>query len=129
MTNHKRDVLIFGLLLILCALTAHSQTQSFGPYSITGTQCATVPVDRNATVAFQIIGSTWTGTIQPNVATAGQSAVAVQVTPVASSTKQTTIIVNGAYFANVAGFTVFKLCGASVTNTATVFVNISPYLR
>lgn len=125
--HYTRDVLIFCCLLFVCALFAHGQ--SYGPYSITGTACITVPVDSSATVAFQVIGATWTGTIQPKVAMAGQSTASVQVTPAGGTTKQATILANGAYFTNVAGFSVFQLCGATVTNTATVFVNISPYLR
>lgn len=123
MTNYKRDVLIFGLLLIACALGAHGQ--SFGPYSLTGSQCASVSVDSKATVALQITGATWSGTIQPKVSIAGQTAVNLNATPVASTTVQASITANGAYVSSVSGYTTFTLCGASITNTATVYINLS----
>lgn len=122
MTNYKRDVVIFGLLLIACALAAHAQ--SFGPYSLTGTQCAAVDVTQKGTAAFQVLGS-WTGTIQPKVAIAGQPAVSMQTTPASSTTAQATVVANGAYYSPVSGYSTFLVCGASITGTATIYVNLS----
>lgn len=110
-------------LLFLLFFATALRAQSF---TLTGTQCVTVAVDEKATVAVQALGS-WSGTIQPETAIAGQSAVNVQVTPVASSTAQSTITANGAYVANVAGYSVFKVCGATITGSAKVYVNVSRF--
>lgn len=113
---------IFFILLL--ALPAAAQ---FGPFTVTGTQCATVQTNGQATVAFQVVGATWTGTIQPQVAVDGLAYVNSQVTPAASSTPQGTVTANGAYFLNVAGYSQFQLCGATVTSTATIYINVSRF--
>lgn len=88
--------------------------------TITGTQCISVPVSNRATMTFQVTGGSWTGTIQPQGIINGGAAVNIQVTPVASSTPQSTVTANGMYSTSVAGMDTFQLCGATVTNTATV---------
>lgn len=116
----------FFLFLCFFALVLPAAAQS--SFTITGSQCiAPIAVDAQATVAFHVTGATWTGTIQPKISIAGQAPVNAQVAPANSSTKQGTVTANGAYIASVAGYSLFQLCGATVTNTATLYVNISPY--
>lgn len=80
----------------------------------------TVPVGNRGTVTFQVTGGTWTGTIQPQGVIDGNAAFNIQVIPFQSTTAQNTITANGIYTLTVAGLDLFKLCGATVTNTATV---------
>ncbi len=122
-THAIRDSFFFGALLLFCALFADGQ--SFGPYSITGTGC-TRPIDlsEKATVTYQVIGS-WSGTIQPEVSVGAQPPVNTTATPAATTSPAATITANGAYFSNVSGYSFFLLCGASVTNTATIYINVS----
>lgn len=118
-TNSMRKIL---LLILLCGLLS---AQSVGPISITSTSCASIATDQKATVAFQVTGS-WSGTIQPQAAVDGQAAFNVQVTPPSSSTAQSTVTANGAYIAAVSGYNFFQVCGATVTGTAKVYLNVSP---
>lgn len=111
----------FALFLFACAF-AHGQ--AFGPYTLTGSQCAAVAVSKRATAAYQISGA-WTGTIQPQVSIQGQPAVNTQATPANSTTRQSTITANGAFFTAVPGYTVFLLCGNTITGTATIYINLS----
>jgi hypothetical protein len=115
--------LLFGGLLVACALFAHGQ--EFPPQTITGTGC-TKPysLSQRGTATYQIIGS-WSGTIQPQISVAGQTPVNTQATPANSTTPQATITANGAYFTSVSGYSEFVLCGNSVTGTATIYVNLS----
>ena len=114
----KRVVLIFFGCSLLFA-------QSIGPISITSTQCATIPTNQRATVYMQVIG-TWTGTLQPQALINGQPPFNVQVTPAATSTPQDTITADGAYYARVAGYSAFTLCGNTVgSGTAIVYLNAS----
>lgn len=124
--HYTRDILLFCSLIIFCALFAHGQ--SFGPYTITGTQCATVDATQKGTAAFQIIG-TWSGTIQPAVAIAGQAAVSTSASPVLTFAPQANITANGAFYSNISGYSVFQVCGASVTGTATIYINVSSASR
>lgn len=107
------------LALLLFPLFSLAQVTS-GPLSLTGTGCVQVSVDAQAQVAMNISGS-WSGTIQPEAAIAGQSAANVQVTPSTSSTAASTITASGLYTATVAGYQTFLLCGNTVTGTATVY--------
>lgn len=107
------------LALLLFPLLSLAQVTS-GPLSLTGTGCVQVSVDAQAQVAMNISGS-WSGTIQPEAAIAGQSAANVQVTPSTSSTAASTITASGLYTATVAGYQTFLLCGNTVTGTATVY--------
>ena len=125
MKSATRHTLFFGILLLLCSL---SRAQSFGPFSLTASQCLTVDVGQKGTATYQVLGS-WTGTIQPKVSVAGQPAVNGQTTPAASTTPQSTITGNGAFFTPVSGYSSFILCGATITNTATVYVNVSSAAR
>jgi hypothetical protein len=125
-----KKIYFWGILLGTAALfvlmfLAVARGQSIGPVAITSTQCAQIATNNKATAYVQVIG-TWTGTLQPSAAIAGQAAANLQVTPSTSSTAQSTITANGAYAANVAGFSLFQVCGASVSSgTAKVFVNVS----
>ncbi len=115
-----KNRVLFSLLLFCASLTWGQSA------SLTGTQCFEIDTGGRATVAFQVLGS-WSGTIQPQAAIQGQSAVNLQVTPVASSTPQATVTANGAYFVNVAGYSMFQVCGASITGTAIIYANLSKY--
>src|SRR5258707_6340045 len=117
-----RQSIFFGLLLFVCSLFAHGQ--SLGPYSLTGSQCAAVSVTQLGTATYQITGS-WSGTIQPRISVAGQPAVNAQATPANSTTTQATITANGAYFSTVSGYSVFLLCGSTITRQAHLFINLS----
>jgi len=119
-----RTVLI-GTIFVL-ALAGIAAAQSF---TVTGSQCGSVTVDGQATIALQVTGATWSGTVQPKIAIAGQAPVNLQIAPANSSTKQSTITANGAYVASVAGYSLFQLCGATVTNTATIYVNVSRFIH
>lgn len=112
------------LLLLLClgigppALLAQLPASPFSG-TITASGCITVPVGNKGTVTFQVTGS-WSGTIQPEGIIDGNPAFNVQVNPFQSSTPQSTVTANNVYTLNVAGLDKFLLCGATVTNTATV---------
>lgn len=117
--RHGTLLCLAGLLFVL-----PSFGQTTGPFSLTGTGCVAVSVDGQAQVAMNISGS-WSGTIQPEAAIAGQSAANVQVTPSTSSTAASTITANGLYSATVAGYQTFFLCGNTVTGTATVYFSVT----
>lgn len=119
-------VLGMSVLFILMAIfLQESHGQSSGPFPITSTQCATIGADQKGTVFLQVTG-TWTGTLQPQGALDGQPAFNVQVTPSNSSTAQSTVTANGGYWATVAGYTNFQICGATVgSGTAKVYLNAS----
>jgi hypothetical protein len=116
-----RKILCSLLLFFAAPLLAQS-------FLLTGTGCTSVAVGQNATAAFQVTGS-WSGTIQPKSAVAGQAAANSQVTPAASTTAQSTVTGNGAFTASVAGYSIFQLCGATVTGTAKVFLNLSRFIH
>ncbi len=116
-----KNRVLLSLFVLLCASISWGQSSS-----LTSTQCFLIDTGSRATVAFQVTGS-WSGTIQPQAAIQGQSAVNLQVTPVASSTPQATVTANGAYFVNVAGYSIFQVCGASITGTAIIYANTSKF--
>jgi len=102
-------------------------TAAFGQdakFVITGTQCATVSAQGRATAAYTIIGS-WTGTIQPQIAIAGQAAQNTTATPTTSTTAASSITSNATYTTNISGASEFLLCGNSVTGNATIYINTS----
>lgn len=114
---------LFAGLALGLAPPSFSQT---APQTITGTGCtAPIDVSKQATIGIYIGPSSWSGTIQPEVSIAGQAPVDVQVTPSTSSTAQSTITGNGVFTATVSGYSVFLLCGNTVTGTATVYFNVS----
>lgn len=123
----KHAIAFLLLTLVLC-FAGESQAQSFGPISITGSGCASFPVEQQATVGFQVTG-TWTGTIQPKAAVQGQAAFNVTVTPSTSSTPQSTVTGNGAFTSSVAGYNLFQVCGNTVTGTAKIRLNVSKASR
>lgn len=112
------------LCAALCLFSALLAAQTVGPISITSNQCASIGVSpTTAVVGIQVIG-TWTGTLQPKGTIQGQTAFNVQVTPSSTTTPQTTITANGAFYVLVAGYSSFQLCGATVgSGTAKVYLN------
>jgi len=94
--------------------------------SITSTQCVSVDVSQTgSTVGIQVTG-TWSGTLQPQITIQGNAPVNTVVTPVGSTTSQSTITANGGFTAAVAGASTFQVCGNTVgSGTATVFLNRS----
>lgn len=122
-SHHLRDAVFFSALLVVCALFAHGQ--SFGPYTITSTGCTNaLDVSQKATVAFQVTGS-WSGTIRPKLSIAGQALVNATVLPAASTMPAATLTANGGYISPVSGASSFSLCGATVTGTAKIYLNLS----
>jgi hypothetical protein len=94
--------------------------------SITSNQCVSVDVSQTgSTVGIQVTG-TWSGTLQPQITIQGNAPVNTVVTPVGSTTTQSTITANGGFTAAVAGASTFQVCGNTVgSGTATVFLNRS----
>lgn len=120
-----RGTLFFGALLLLCSvICSDGEGQSIGPISLSGTQCLSVSATSRATAAFQVTGS-WSGTIQPQIALAGQGAVNTTAAPSTSATPASTVTANGAYYSNVSGMTTYILCGATITGTAKIWINLS----
>src|SRR5208282_2969404 len=116
----------FLAFLFLCAFAMPVFGQRAGPFSITANQCAQIRVSANSSSTVAIsVGGTWSGTIQPEVIIAGQTAQNAQVTPSTSTTPQSTITASGIYFAPVAGVDIFEVCGNTITNTAVVYFNVS----
>lgn len=105
------------LLFMTCAALGQSVT-------ITGTGCASVSVTGKTTIGWQPVGS-WTGTIQPKVALAGQAAVNSTATPSTSTTSAATVTTNGGYYTNISGYDTFLVCGNTVTGTATIYYVLS----
>ena len=112
-------------LLCLLSITALAQNSSSG--NITGTQCVTIAVTNRGVVGLQVTG-TWTGTIQPQVQIAGSGYVNIQVLPSTGAGAVSNITANGAYQANVSGYDQFKVCGATVSGTATVTAGSSAFM-
>lgn len=111
-------------MLLLFLLSGIAAAQSQGSFSLTGSQCLSVSTLQKATATYQMTG-TWSGTIQPKVSLAGQSAVNTRAVPVASTTPASTVTANGAYFTLVSGYSNFLLCGNTITGTAVIYVNLS----
>jgi hypothetical protein len=122
-----KQALAVLLFAVLSGHLARAQT-SVGPVNITGSQCAQINTNNSATVVIQVTG-TWTGTIQPQGSIQGKAAFNVSVTPQGSTTPQSTITANGAYSVSTAGLDTFQACGNTVTNTATINMNSSPYVN
>src|SRR5260221_12482948 len=113
---------IFTAVLCLGSLA----TPAFAQKQIISTECATIGVDSSAAVVGIFVTGTWTGTLQPQGTIQGQTPFNVQVTPSTSSTAQSAITASGGYFALVAGYSSFQVCGNTVSSgTATVFLNLS----
>lgn len=111
--------IIISLLLFASSLWAQLPNAPFSG-TVTGSGCITVPVGNRGSVVFEVSGGTWTGTIQPQAVIDSGTAFNIQVTPLLSTTAQNTVTANGIYSTTVVGFDSFKLCGNTVTNTATV---------
>jgi len=124
---HLRRFLFFLIAALMlgppAVLTSYAQS---GPFTLTASQCATITVDRYiATVGIQVQG-TWTGTLQPQLSIQGQAPANIQVTPVGSTTPQSTITTNGTFKGSAAGGTTFLLCGNTIASgTAVVYLNAS----
>jgi hypothetical protein len=116
--------IVFAILLL--AFVVLSEAQTVGPVNLTSTQCASISADQKSTVFLQVTG-TWTGTLSPKASIGGRPSFAIQVTPAASSTPQSSITADGGYYARVAGYTFFQVCGNTVaTGTARIYLNASP---
>jgi hypothetical protein len=104
--------------------TAPAQTQIVR--TLTGTACITIPIANFGTAVIGVAnsGTAWSGTIQPELQVAANTAVNTTVTPDGSTTAQSTITANGSYTAIIAGHDNLLLCGNTVTNTASVTVNL-----
>src|SRR5580698_4344891 len=120
------------LLFACCALGPPLTAQTYGPFTFksSSSPCATVSVqDKTSTVGITVNG-TFSLTLQPEVAVAGQAAANTQVTPSTSTTAQSTITAAGVYSANVGGYTTFLVCITGyVSGTATVYMSVSTGLN
>lgn len=106
-------------LLALCAAPLFAQT------SLTGTNCTNpITTDDKATVLVTITGS-WSGAIQLSGIDSVGNVLSVGVAPTTTGVVQATITANGAFIASASGFTQFKACGATITNTAVVLLTAS----
>lgn len=112
---------LLAVLVLSAALSVPCRAQSV---TLTGTGCASISVTSKATVAWQPTGS-WTGTIQPKVAIAGQAAANTTATPSTSTTAAATVTANGGYTTSVSGYDTFIVCGNTVTGTAVIYYNSS----
>lgn len=114
-------------LSLLC-LSAPAWSQQAGPFPITAatSPCALIQTsDRIATVGIQVVG-TWVGTLQPQVTIQGQPAANTSVTPVGSTTPQSTITANGTFTSSAAGLSTFQICATAWTSgTANIYLNVS----
>jgi hypothetical protein len=117
------------ILFACCALGPPAIAQSqFVTGTITSNQCVQINSQGQATVYIHVGPTTWTGTLQPSVAVAGQTADNTTVVPTGdtASSAQSTITANGGYSTSVAAASVFQLCGNTVaTGTATVTLQSS----
>lgn len=115
-------------LVFLLAVPAFAQRA--GPFIITASTspCAQIQIasDRSSTVAIDVSG-TFSATLQPKVAMAGQAAHNVQVTPSTSQTPQNTITAIGGYQSlQISGWELFEVCVSSYSSgTATLYLSIS----
>lgn len=115
-------------LIFLMAVPAFAQRA--GPFIINSStsSCAQISIasDRSSTVTIDVSG-TFSATLQPSVAMAGQAAHNVQVTPTTSQTPQSTITAAGGFQAlQISGWELFQVCVTSyVSGTATIYLSIS----
>lgn len=122
---------LLALTLIFASAFARGQTTPAPNGTALGAanQCATIAVAGLATVGIELTG-TWSATLQPQVAIAGQAAQNTQVTPSTSTTPQSTISSNGVYYANVAGASTFSICITSyVSGTANVYYQANSHIN
>jgi hypothetical protein len=118
-------VFLLACLSLGPPLLRGQSSNSNGPWFITSTQTASISVGAASTVGIQVTG-TWTGTLQPQVAIAGQAGVNTAVYPTGSTTSQTTITANGFYTMPAAGATTFLLVGNTVSSgTAVIYLSQS----
>lgn len=116
---------IFVLVAFCCSIAAAQST--VGPVGITANgQCASITVSQQATVGISVGGS-FSATLTPSVSVGSLPGTNVSVTPIGSSTSQTTITAGGNYSAVVSGMTNFSLCAtAYASGTVFVYLNASP---
>lgn len=116
------------LLIFFIALGPPLVAQTYGPFVINATTspCARVDVGSgNSSVGITVNG-TFSMTLQPSVAIAGQASANAQVTPSTSTTAQSTITAAGVYKAEVAGYQLFQVCASAyVSGTATIYLQLS----
>lgn len=116
----------FRLLLFLALVGGSLWAQQTVVATITGTGCASIDVTGKGVVGISVTnsGAAWSGTIQPEVAIGGDAAQNTTVTPYNSTTAQNTITANGVFQSFVSGANTFLLCGNTVTNTASVKLQV-----
>jgi hypothetical protein len=123
-----RFLLVCAALALGLAPPGLAQVTTQG--TITGAGCLTISAAAQSTVVITVVnsssGSAWSGTMQPEASIQGKTPANLQVTPSTSTTPQSTITANGTYRADVTGYDTFILCGASVTNTAQIYINATP---
>jgi hypothetical protein len=122
------------LLLSLFCLCLPALAQRAGPFSLNAvgtsgvSSCATISVNfqSNSTVYIDVSG-TFSATLQPAIVRAAPgTARNVQVTPVNSTTQQSTITTGGGYWATVTGADTFQACVSSyASGTAVVYLTVS----
>lgn len=116
------------LVALVTASLAQSQPESFpiNTASAGAGNCATYRAQNNSTVGI-IVSGTWSGTLTPTLNIFPSRQVNKKVTPVDSSTAQSTITANGGYIANIGGFTQFQICATAWTSgTAVVDIFATP---
>lgn len=118
----------FLALAFIVMAGCFARAQTYGPFVITATSSPCASVDTgttNSTVWIKVSG-TFSMTLQPSAAIAGQTADNVQVVPSTSTTPQSTITAAGAYKAGIAGSSLFQVCASAyVSGTATIYLKLS----
>lgn len=112
------------LFLMLCSPAfgmIAGQTGQVFPGTITGTTCVSADATNSGTIAISVTGS-WSGTLQVSVQVNSDPGVNVSVVPAGSIAGQTTITANGFYYASSYGGNTVKVCGNTVTNTASILL-------
>lgn len=107
------------LALLLLASSLCFAQGPLGPTSLTSTNCTQLDASKSGLISISVTG-TWSGAIQASVGVSGDASTSVSVIPANSATSQATITTNGLYYASTYGASFFRLCGATITNTAVI---------
>jgi trimeric autotransporter adhesin len=126
----KQRKWLLQLAVVALAAAAAAQTQPVTQTVAATAVCVSIRAQNNSAVGI-IVSGTWSGTFTPNVqisTVSGAPTVAKKVVPVDSTTAQATVIANGGYLANIAGFGLFNFCstGTWTSGTATVTLYATP---
>jgi hypothetical protein len=121
------------LLNLLMPNEAQGQTQPVTGSITTATaglgNCVSARAQNNSIVGIDVSG-TWSGTLQPTVqilTTSGAPTRNKKVTPLDSTTPQSTITANGGFKATISGWTQINICASSWSSgTAVVTVYAMP---